>query len=312
MSSGLHLGVILATIYGLPQILEPLEVQDQQIIVELVTIAKHTTTQKPSNKDAKKERPPAPEIKQNTKNNIEPKQEKTPISAKKTAMLAPSAAPESSKAERAFKKMPKSKPADLAKQKLKTPKPPKEKPKPPKLATKSEPSKKFRNLPRPRNKPERKKLKFNAERIAALLDKDEEKKTKTRGKKIDWKKTIKDLSNELASSPERQRTVPMTMSEIDAIRYQIQRCWSIPAGARYAEKLIIRIKIYLNTDGSLSKAPEIVDTTAQRNNPFYITAAESARRAVLKCAPLKNLPIEKFARWREITLTFDPREMLGG
>ena len=60
------------------------------------------------------------------------------------------------------------------------------------------------------------------------------------------------------------------------------------------------------------KAPEIVDTIKQRNNPFYLTAAESARRAILKCAPLKKLPVEKFARWREITLTFNPREMLGG
>ena len=62
----------------------------------------------------------------------------------------------------------------------------------------------------------------------------------------------------------------------------------------------------------MSKPPEIADTVNKRNNPFYVTAAESARRAVLKCAPLKNLPVEKFARWREFTLTFNPREELGG
>jgi hypothetical protein len=106
----------------------------------------------------------------------------------------------------------------------------------------------------------------------------------------------------------------MTMSEIDAIRYQIQQCWSIPAGARDAENLVVRIKVYLNTDGSLSKAPEIVGSSGGggTSDPFYRTAAESARRAVLKCAPLKNLPVDKYARWREITLTFNPREMLGG
>lgn len=103
----------------------------------------------------------------------------------------------------------------------------------------------------------------------------------------------------------------MTMSEIDAIRYQIQQCWSVPAGARDAENLVVRIKVFLNTDGSLSKAPEIVGGD-QSGDPFYRTAAESARRAVLKCAPLKNLPADKYSRWRELTLTFDPREMLGG
>jgi hypothetical protein len=103
----------------------------------------------------------------------------------------------------------------------------------------------------------------------------------------------------------------MTMSEIAAIRYQIQQCWSIPAGARDAENLVVRIKVFLNSDGSLSKAPEIVGGNGA-SDPFYRTAAESARRAILKCSPLKNLPAAKYARWREITLTFNPRDMLGG
>ncbi|MFP6696049.1 MAG: cell envelope integrity protein TolA, partial [Alphaproteobacteria bacterium] len=113
------------------------------------------------------------------------------------------------------------------------------------------------------------------------------------------------------SSQNQYRSQPMTMSEIDAIRYQIQQCWSIPAGARDAENLVVRIKVFLNSDGSLSKAPEIVGGNGA-SDPFYRTAAESARRAILKCSPLKNLPAAKYARWREITLTFNPRDMLGG
>ena len=45
---------------------------------------------------------------------------------------------------------------------------------------------------------------------------------------------------------------------------------------------------------------------------FYRAAAESAMRAVQndKCSPLK-LPPDKYDRWKEITLTFDPSKMVG-
>jgi len=48
------------------------------------------------------------------------------------------------------------------------------------------------------------------------------------------------------------------------------------------------------------------------DDDFFRTAAESAVRAVRLCTPLKNLPTTKYDRWQEITLTFNPREMLGG
>ena len=103
---------------------------------------------------------------------------------------------------------------------------------------------------------------------------------------------------------------PLTMSEIDAIRYQIQQCWSVPAGARDAEDLVVRVRVFLNSDGTIARPPEIVDSG--RRDTFFLAAAESARRAVLKCTPLKNLPVEKFRQWQELTLTFNPRDMLGG
>ncbi len=195
------------------------------------------------------------------------------------------------------------------------PEKPKEKPKPPRKVAAAEPAKTFRTLPRPRAKPKRRRPKFSTDRIAALLDKDQEKKPRPkreqpkRRETAKVRKSFKDIS--IPPAPARVRSVPMTMSEIDAIRYQIEQCWIIPAGARDAENLVVRIKVFLNSDGSLSKAPEIVGGNGA-SDPFYRTAAESARRAIFKCSPLKNLPVAKYAHWREITLTFNPRDMLGG
>ena len=323
ISSALHVGVVLATIYGLPEILDPVEMQEQQIIVELVTVAERTVSQKPVEKTEEAKSPPAPELKPIAESESEPKPDKTPPPPPEPAGLAPPPPPnvarvvthtltEPPKAEPLPDKTPKPKPVEVAIPKPKAPIKPKGKPKPPKTVAKAELVKTFHTLPRPRSKPERKRPEFNADRIAALLDKDDEKKPQSPRKKADWKKTLKRLSGEPTPSRALPLSAPMSMSEIDAIRHQIQRCWSFPAGARNAEKLVIRIKVFLNTDGSLSKSPEIVGSHYKTGDLFYDSAVESARRAVLKCAPLKHLPVDKYARWREITLTFNPREMLGG
>jgi outer membrane biosynthesis protein TonB len=103
---------------------------------------------------------------------------------------------------------------------------------------------------------------------------------------------------------------PLTISEIDAIRQQMAKCWNVPAGARDAQNLAVEIRVMLNPDGSVARA-EIVDTARMASDTFYRTAAESAYRAVLQCSPLQQLPVKKYNSWKVVTLNFDPREMLG-
>ena len=320
ISSTLHVGVVLAAIYGLPALVDPVDMVEQPIIVELVTIAERTVSQEWAKSEPEKAPPPAPKLKPVAAPKAEPEPEPK-LKPKPAPVKTPPPPPEPPKAE------PKRSPKAIENAKViappppepkKIPEKPKEKPKPPKKVAAAEPAKIFRGLPRPRAKPKRWRPKFSTDRIAALLDKDQEKKPQPRQERskrqatAKARKAFKDIS--IPPAPARVRSVPMTMSEIDAIRYQIQQCWSIPAGARDAENLVVRIKVFLNSDGSLSKPPEIVGggSGGGASDPFFRTAAESARRAVLKCSPLKNLPPDKYAQWREITLTFNPRDMLGG
>ena len=103
----------------------------------------------------------------------------------------------------------------------------------------------------------------------------------------------------------------LTISELDAIRRQIEACWSIPAGARDAENLIVDISVVMNPDGTVQRA-EIVDRSRLTGDPFYRAAAESALRAVLhpRCSPLR-LPPQKYQQWRRFTLSFNPKELIG-
>ncbi len=106
-------------------------------------------------------------------------------------------------------------------------------------------------------------------------------------------------------------SLPVTMSEIDMVRRQIEQCWNLPGGAKNAQDLIVTITVEMNPDGT-PRTAAIDDQAQMQSNSFYRVAAESALRAVLnpRCHPFK-LPREKYERWKTMTLVFNPKEMFG-
>jgi hypothetical protein len=114
----------------------------------------------------------------------------------------------------------------------------------------------------------------------------------------------------VSDQPDMETSEPLTLSEIDSFRAQIKRCWSVPAGAQNGETLIIRVKLSLTSAGMISSGPVVVNRE-QMGNPFFVAAAESVLRAISRCQPF-TMPVEKFKSWRDLDLTFDPSQMLGG
>jgi colicin import membrane protein len=100
----------------------------------------------------------------------------------------------------------------------------------------------------------------------------------------------------------------LSQSEIDALRAQIQACWNPPAGAMDARDIVVRVRLNLNQDGSVAAVPRVTNTGA---NSLFQIAAESAVRAIQRCQPYR-LPIAKYEVWRDVEVTFDPREMYRG
>jgi len=143
---------------------------------------------------------------------------------------------------------------------------------------------------------------FDPNNIAALIDKSKSESAES------VKKTNK-------ITQDQQRSVEnagLSLSEEDALKAQIFGCWSIPLGLPYNEDLLVRIKLQLNPDGTVSQS-EILDH-ARMNRPgqgFYKVLAESALRAVKLCQPLR-VPTTGYERWKELQLNFDAREMLEG
>ena len=151
----------------------------------------------------------------------------------------------------------------------------------------------------------KKKDKFDPLKIAELIDKSKDTKS--------VEENIEDLEyDSLDSTPSLDNK--LTLSEEDAIRAQFMQCWSIPIGIPFDDTMIVKIKISLNTDGSLLEPPEVLQHE-RMNKPsekYFRTLAESALRAVRRCDPIKAPDINRYESWKKIQLNFDPREILRG
>ena len=139
---------------------------------------------------------------------------------------------------------------------------------------------------------------FNPDQIAALLDRRQPNQTRA----AEQPSQTAALGASMGNAPR------LSQSEIDALRAQIQACWNPPVGAANAQDLIVRVRVQFRTDGTLSAEPALMN---RGSSPYFQVAAESAMRAVRRCQPY-TLPAAKYEIWRDVEVTFDPRDMFGG
>ena len=96
-----------------------------------------------------------------------------------------------------------------------------------------------------------------------------------------------------------------------ALAARVQRCWTAPVGAKGVEDMLGRIEVRLSREGRLVGLPRFVDVDEARlkTDPYYRVFVESARRAVLACAPYDDLPQPLYRLWQQIEFTFSPKNM---
>ena len=318
-SATFHAVVVAVVYFGLPKWFEPEEIEETPIIVELVDIAETTVAapMTPVVEAPKAEVPPAPApqpVAAATPPPPPPAPEPPPpppaepppaeaAPAQQVAALEPPPTP-------VARPTPPPPPAPT----VQAPPKPQAKPTPPKVVA----------TPKPKTKPEPPKQQvFDPTAIAALLD-------RTRQPVAPPTPTPPQVQPKQAAptpphpqaapapvmspTPQPARDVPLAISELDAFRAAVERCWSIPAGARDAQNLRVTLRLFLTQEGTLLRAPEVVDGARMNRagEETFRAAAESALRAVQRCAPYRMLPAQKYDTWREIELTFDPSKVLAG
>jgi outer membrane biosynthesis protein TonB len=292
ISFGFHIAVFVFALYGLPSTSQSVVMEHRVIDVEIVS-ATETPEPTPVPKPAP---PPTQKVKA-------PPPPKPPAPPKQVAALPP--APEPAPAPPSEPE-PQPKPAE-AKPEPTPPKPKAElkpKPAPPKVA------------PRPRPRPRQDFASMMLKTVQKLKEAPPPEKPQKKEKSFDEKMAAL-INRQSVSTPERAQQAPLgkklTISEIDAIRRQIERCWLVPAaiGAKDVQEMSVQVRLKLNPDGTLRES-RIVDRFRMETNATYKAVAESALRAIRnpRCSRF-NLPLQKFDVWKDMVLLFNPSEMVG-
>jgi outer membrane biosynthesis protein TonB len=139
---------------------------------------------------------------------------------------------------------------------------------------------------------------FNADEISALLNKQAPSgggaKRSTETASLGGKKTI---------------GTGLSASEIDNVRGQIQGNWNMPGGLTGVAEVRVVIRVSLDPSGNIVGQPEITATGGPEGTRRAVES--STRRALLRSAPLQNLPREKYdgeKGWNTLFLNFDPSD----
>lgn len=111
----------------------------------------------------------------------------------------------------------------------------------------------------------------------------------------------------LNSSDTFDESEALTISELDAIKSQIQKCWTEPAGGLNKEGLYVLLRIKLLIDGNL-EGIKVIKGPKTDNMIMNQLATDTAVRAIKMCAPYK-MPANSYNSWKEIEIMFDPRDM---
>ncbi|MBV9016833.1 MAG: hypothetical protein JO058_14365 [Alphaproteobacteria bacterium] len=326
LSAGLHIGLFVLILLGLPNLFRHAPPEDMPIAVDLVTIAPetHATHTNPFRPvpDANPEpaaAPPAPKP--------EPKPE-PPAPTPAPSASAPPPPPPPPKPEVKTAEVPPPPPPKPVEAPVPTPPPPEPKPK-------AEPQRIVHHAPRAEPK------KSDPAAFEKLLKNLETKKPETvTAKKPETPPTkkpepaafdslLKNLTHEqvaqaddaplqphrqtAAALPSSQPKAPLgsqlTASEMDLLREQLYHCWNVPVGARDAKDLVIEIRVIVGPDGIAQQAT-IVDTS-RLGDPVFRAAAESARRTFFapECTPLR-VPSGKYDLWKDMVVDFSPKDLL--
>jgi colicin import membrane protein len=165
----------------------------------------------------------------------------------------------------------------------------------------SEPDKKqAAKPPTPPKKPAPPAPKFDPKQVAALLDKRDSTRLAAAGETLNSKPSL-GLSNGAAAQ--------LSLSELDALRARLAQLWTVPAGAKDPQELVVLIRIKLKPDGTLASPPIVLSSG---KSPLFIAARDSAVRALFRGQPYDMLKPEHYEQWKDVEITFDPRDMIRG
>jgi hypothetical protein len=101
----------------------------------------------------------------------------------------------------------------------------------------------------------------------------------------------------------------LTVSEFDTLRMQLSRCWALTTGG-YIPNGQADIQLTVNRNRKIISIKPIIDKEKLNNMDYLLTIQTAEKGLRSKECQTLNLPSKKYNAWKEMTVTFDAREML--
>ncbi len=101
----------------------------------------------------------------------------------------------------------------------------------------------------------------------------------------------------------------MTGSEKDGFGVSVQSCWNVGALSTAASEVSITVGFELDRSKKVVGNVVTLISGQDGDDRAIQNAYDVARRAILQCQTRNggfNLPDDKFDRWQQVELTFDP------
>jgi colicin import membrane protein len=159
-----------------------------------------------------------------------------------------------------------------------------------------------------RKEAEAKKKRFDAQRIAALLNKVPDKNPPPAGAPTAPIVPTK-ARGPVAGAPEgsdSQLTANQRSLLGAMMKRAVGRCWNVNSGLEGADKVVVEVEVRLRADGQLEQEPRVINSGV---GALFADAANSAVRALVQCAPY-DLPRDFYeGGWDHMVVTFDPQRM---
>jgi len=149
----------------------------------------------------------------------------------------------------------------------------------------------------PKKPPQKPQPKFDADKIAALLDKRDPQRNAATGAELNSTPSLGAASGTAAR---------LSQSEIDALRARLMSLWNPPVGAQDADQFQVTIRIRFKRDGTLDIGPQVLTSGSGAR---FNAIRDSAVRAVLVGQPFTMLRPDHYDTWKELDFVFDTKEM---
>jgi hypothetical protein len=92
-------------------------------------------------------------------------------------------------------------------------------------------------------------------------------------------------------------------------RELVSSCGAVPAGAGISpnEKISIAVRVFLNRDGTVAAAPQLLESNP---SPKQQVLMQSFVTGLQKCQPYTMLPQDRYKQWRMLDLVVYSRSYL--